>query len=77
MHKSSILMHMKMRTTLNLDDELLRSAREYSGIQEKTALIHEALRELIAREAARRLIALGGTMPKAKAGRRRRSVTAQ
>jgi Arc/MetJ family transcription regulator len=66
-----------MRTTLNLDDELLRSAREYSGIQEKTALIHEALRELIARGAARRLIALGGTMSKAKAGRRRRSAKAQ
>ena len=63
----------KMRTTLNLDEELLRNAREYSGIQEKTALIHEALRELISREAARRLIALGGTMPNAKAGRRRRS----
>lgn len=65
----------KMRTTLNLDEELLRSAREYSGIQEKTALIHEALRELISREAARRLIALGGTMPNAQAGRRRRSAT--
>ena len=46
---------MKVRTTLNLDEELLRNAREYSGIQEKTALIHEALRELISREAARRL----------------------
>ena len=63
----------KVRTTLNLDEELLRSAREYSGIQEKTALIHEALRELISRGAAQRLIALGGTMPKAQAGRRRRS----
>ena len=63
----------KMRTTLNLDEELLRNAREYSGIQEKTALIHEALRELISREAARRLIALGGTMPNTEAGRRRRS----
>jgi Arc/MetJ family transcription regulator len=64
---------MKTRTTLNLDEELLNSAREYTGIQEKTALIHEALRELIARGAARRLIALGGTMPAAVAGRRRRS----
>jgi Arc/MetJ family transcription regulator len=61
-----------MRTTLNLDDELMRKAREYTGIEEKTALIHLALRELIAREAARRLIALGGTMPDAFAGRRRR-----
>jgi len=67
----------KMRTTLNLDGELVRIAREYTGIQEKTALIHEALRELISRAAARRLIALGGTMPKAQAGRRRRSAKAR
>ncbi|MBI1787824.1 MAG: type II toxin-antitoxin system VapB family antitoxin [Acidobacteria bacterium] len=52
-----------MRTTLNLDDNLIREAREYSGIQEKTALIHAALRELVARGAARRLAALGGSMP--------------
>jgi Arc/MetJ family transcription regulator len=57
-----------MRTTLNLDDELLRQAREYSGIQEETALIHAALRQLIAREAARRLAALGGSMPEFEAG---------
>ena len=66
-------MHMSAtRTTLNLDDELLREAREYTGIQEKTALIHAALRDLISREAARRLAALGGTMPHFQAGRRRR-----
>jgi len=71
MHQSSILMH--MRTTLNLDDELLRRAREYTGVQEKTALIHEALRQLISREAARRLATLGGSMPMFEAGRRRRA----
>jgi Arc/MetJ family transcription regulator len=64
---------MHMRTTLDLDDELIRQAQEYSGIQEKTALIHEALRHLIAREAGRRLAALGGTMPDFKPPRRRRS----
>jgi Arc/MetJ family transcription regulator len=69
-------MSMKMRTTLNLDEELLNSAREYTGIQEKTALIHEALRELIARGAAKRLIALGGAMPNVEGGRRRRSAGA-
>ena len=68
---------MHMRTTLNLDDELIRQAREYSGIQEKTALIHAALRDLIARCAARRLAALGGTMPKFEAGRRRRTAEAR
>ena len=64
---------MHMRTTLNLDDELLKTAREYTGIEEKTALIHKALRDLVSIEAGKRLIALGGTMPNAKAGRRRRS----
>jgi len=74
MHQSDILMHMAAtRTTINLDDELVREARRLTGIQEKTALLHAALRELIAREAARRLAALGGTMPKYEAGRRRRS----
>jgi Arc/MetJ family transcription regulator len=67
-------MHMSVsRTTLNIDDDLLRRAREYTGIQEKTALIHTALRELIAKEAARRLAALGGAMPGYRPGRRRRS----
>jgi Arc/MetJ family transcription regulator len=63
---------MHMRTTLNLDDELVKQAREYTGIQEKTALIHAALRELIASYARKRLAALGGTMPDFQAGRRRR-----
>ena len=71
MHHSSILMH--MRTTLNLDDELVRQAQEYAGIREKTALIHEALRHLIAREAGKRLARLGGTMPDFELPRRRRS----
>jgi len=64
---------MHMRTTLNLDEEILREAREYTGIEEKTALINAGLKALIEREAARRIIALGGTMPNATAGRRRRS----
>ena len=46
---------------------------EYTGIQEKTALIHTAPRQLIAREAAKRLAALGGSMPKFEAGRRRQA----
>lgn len=63
---------MHMRTTLNLDEELLRKAREYTGIKEKTAVIHEALTRLVRDEAGKRLVALGGTMPNFKAGRRRR-----
>ena len=65
---------MHVRTTLNLDDDLLKTAREFTGIEEKTALIHKAPRDLIAVEAGKRLIALGGTMPNAKAGRRRKPV---
>ncbi len=53
-----------MRTTLNLDDALLDKARLLTGIEERTALLHEGLRALIARESARRLARLGGTEPK-------------
>ena len=52
---------MHMRTTLNIDDELLDEARRLTGIQEKTALVRKGLEALIAREAAKRLAALGGT----------------
>jgi len=52
-----------MRTTLALDDDLVSTAQEYTGIIEKTALVREALKSLIERESGRRLAALGGTMP--------------
>jgi predicted nucleic acid-binding protein len=52
-----------MRTTITLDDELVRTAQEYTGVAEKTALVREALKSLIQREGSRRLAALGGTMP--------------
>ncbi len=52
---------MHMRTTLNLDEELLEKARRLSGLQEKTAVLHAGLQALIARESARRLATLGGT----------------
>ncbi|MEK7403137.1 MAG: type II toxin-antitoxin system VapB family antitoxin [Gemmatimonadota bacterium] len=61
-----------MRTTLILNDELLATAMELTGIAEKTAVVHAGLRLLIARESARRLAALGGSDPKATAGPRRR-----
>ena len=62
-----------MRTTLNIDDELLAQAQELTGISEKTALVRLALETLIQRETSRRLAALGGTEPGVKAVRRRRS----
>ena len=62
-----------MRTTVVLDDELLADAEEYTGIKEKSALIREALKALIAREASHRLALLGGTMPDLVAPPRKRS----
>ncbi|MGH8874415.1 MAG: type II toxin-antitoxin system VapB family antitoxin [Acidimicrobiia bacterium] len=61
-----------MRTTLNIDEELLREAQRLTGIREKTAVVRAGLQALIARESARRLAALGGTQPDLVAGRRRR-----
>jgi Arc/MetJ family transcription regulator len=62
-----------MRTTVALDDVLLEKAVSYTGLQEKSALMREALKALIEREAARRLADLGGTEPDAKYIPRRRS----
>ena len=61
-----------MRTTLTLDDDLVAKAAELTGIEEKPALIREALKALIEREAARRLALLAGTEPGLKAAPRRR-----
>ena len=52
-----------MRTTVNIDDELLADAMEFSGIKEKSAVLNEALRFYVAREAGKRLAKMGGTMP--------------
>jgi metal-responsive CopG/Arc/MetJ family transcriptional regulator len=52
-----------MRTTVTLDEELVRKAEEYSGVTERSALLREALKALIHLESSRRLAALGGTMP--------------
>lgn len=61
-----------MRTTLALDDELVRAAQELTGTVEKAALVREGLKALIERESARRLASLGGTMPDLKTAPRRR-----
>jgi hypothetical protein len=67
---------MHMRTTLILEDHLIDRARELSGIEEKTALVKAGLEALIAREAGKRLAALGGSDPELKEIPRRRSHTA-
>ncbi|QNI33358.1 type II toxin-antitoxin system VapB family antitoxin [Alloacidobacterium dinghuense] len=53
-----------MRTTVALDDELIKKAQEYTGLKENSALLREALKALLEREAARRLADLGGAAPK-------------
>jgi Arc/MetJ family transcription regulator len=64
---------MHMRTTLNIDDSLLRKAAKLAGIDEKTALVRLGLEALIARESARRLARLGGTEKGLSPIRRRRA----
>jgi hypothetical protein len=62
-----------MRTTLNIEDNLINNAAELTGIKEKTTLVKLGLEALIARESSRRLARLGGTEKGLKAVPRRRS----
>ena len=62
-----------MRTTLNIDDDLLEQARAITGEREKTALVRMGLQALIEREAVRRLALLGGRMRDLEIAPRRRS----
>jgi Arc/MetJ family transcription regulator len=61
---------------VNLDDELVREAQRPTGMEERTALVREALRALIERESARRRARLGGSDRTARALRRRRALPA-
>lgn len=70
MHATGILMH--MRTTLNIDDDLLERATQLSGLREKTAVVQAGLEALIGRESAKRLAALGGSDKQARVAARRR-----
>lgn len=62
-----------MRTTLNIDDGILKKASRLTGVKEKTALVRMGLEALIARKSAQRLAALGGTDKRAKQVPRRRT----
>lgn len=62
-----------MRTTLNIDDDLLSEAERVTGVSEKTALVRAGLKALIERESARRLAKLGGTEKKLALTSRRQS----
>ncbi|MFH1258375.1 MAG: type II toxin-antitoxin system VapB family antitoxin [Elusimicrobiota bacterium] len=53
-----------MRTTLNIEENLLARASNLLGIREKTTLVKLGLRALIEKEISKRLAALGGTEKK-------------
>jgi Arc/MetJ family transcription regulator len=63
-----------MRTTLNIEDNLIDKAASITGIKEKTALVKLGLEALIARESARRLAKLGGTQKELQEIPRRKGV---
>lgn len=65
-----------MRTTLNIDDELIEKASRLTGIKEKTSLVKLGLQALIARESSARLAKLGGTEKALKTPSRRRPIRA-
>lgn len=66
-----------MRTTVTIDDELLKQAETAAGTDKLSEVVREALQALVQREAARRLIALGGSAPDAGLPPRRRPTPAR
>ena len=61
-----------MRTTLNMDEKLIKKAKELTGIKEKTSLVRLGLEALIALESSRRLARLSGSERKLRSVPRRR-----
>ena len=61
-----------MRTTLNIEEELIKKAAKLTGVKEKTSLVRLGLQALIARESSKRLANLGGTEKKLEKISRRR-----
>jgi Arc/MetJ family transcription regulator len=50
-----------MRTTLNIEDSLIKKVSKLTGIKEKTTLVKLGLEALIEMESRKRLAKLGGT----------------
>ena len=65
-----------MRTTINIDDDLLAKATKLTGPMDRSAMVREGLKALIERESAKRLARLGGSQPALKATPRRRQAAA-
>ena len=61
-----------MRTTLNIEDSLIKKVSKLTGIKEKTTLVELGLEALVAMESSKRLAKLGGTEKKLKMIPRRR-----
>ncbi len=61
-----------MRTTLNIEDSLIKKVSKLTGIKEKTRLVKLGLEALIAMESSKRLAKLGGTEKKLEMIPRRR-----
>ncbi len=62
-----------MRSTINIDDNLMERAKSLTGTKETAALVRQALETLVRVESGKRLVALGGTLPEADLAPRRRS----
>lgn len=62
-----------MRTTLNIDPDLLAEAQRLSGARTKTRAVELGLQALVARESARRLAKLAGQYPEIEEAPRRRT----
>ena len=63
-----------MRTTLNIEDDLLNKAAKLTGVNEKTSLVRLGLEALIAMESGKRLAKLAGSEKKLQRIPRRRIV---
>jgi len=61
-----------MRTTLNIEDGLIKKVSKLTGIKEKTTMVKLGLEALIAMESSKRLAKLGGTEKELKRIPRRR-----
>jgi Arc/MetJ family transcription regulator len=61
-----------MKIAIIVDDDVVENARKITGLDEISVIVHDALKALIQREAARRLAALGGSQPNLKIPPRRR-----
>ena len=61
-----------MRTTLNIEDNLIDKASKMTGVKEKTALVKLGLEALISRESGKRLARLGGSQKQLETIPRRR-----